>query len=78
MTVVAALFKASAPVMEALVGLTAGVMAYSIVKYGIRFTAIMRHGQAALQPDGTTLRPEHRVVRAEDEPGESASAPPGE
>lgn len=62
-TVVAALFKASAPVMEALIGLTAGVMVYSIIKYGIRFTAIMQHGTAALQPDGNTLRPEHRVVR---------------
>ena len=62
-TVLAALFKAAPAVMEALIGLTAGVMAYSIVKYGIRFTAIMRHGPAALEPDGTTLRPEHRVVR---------------
>lgn len=62
-TVVAALFKASPPVMEALIGLTAGVMAYSIVKYSIRFAAIMRHGAAALEADGNTLRPEHRVVR---------------
>ena len=64
-TVVAALLNASPAVMEALVGLTAAVMAYSIVKYGLRFTAIMRHGAAALEPDGNTLRPEHRVVHGE-------------
>ena len=61
-TVVAALLAASEPVMEALVGATAAVLAYSIVKYGVRFTAILRHGAAALEPDGTTLRREHRVV----------------
>lgn len=61
-TVVAALFRAPPAVMEALIGLTAAVMVYSIVKYGIRFTAIMRHGAAALEPDGTTLRSEHRVL----------------
>ena len=49
--------------MEALVGLTAAVMAYSIIKYGIRFVAIARHGAAALEPDGTTLRGEHHLVR---------------
>ena len=62
-TVVAALFAAPPRVMEALVGLTAAVMAYSIVKYGVRFAAILRHGPAALEADGNTLRPEHRVVR---------------
>ena len=61
-TVVAALLAAPPPVMEALVGLTAAVMAYSILKYGIRFVAIARWGAAALEPDGTTLRAEHRVV----------------
>ena len=67
-TIVAALLGAAPAVMEALIGLTAAVMAYSIVKYGIRFTAIMRHGDAALEPDGNTLRSEHRVVgRAEGE-----------
>jgi len=62
-TVLAALLGAAAPVMEALVGFTAAVMAYSIVKYGIRFNAIMRHGLAALEADGSTLRGEHRVLR---------------
>ena len=61
-TVVAALLGAPGPVMEALIGLTAAVMAYSIVKYGIRFAAILRHGPAALEPDGTTLRAEHQIV----------------
>ena len=61
-TVVAALLAAPAPVMEALVGLTAAVMAYSIVKYGVRFVAIVRHGPAALEADGSTLRPAHRVL----------------
>lgn len=61
-TVVAALFEAGPAVMEALVGLTAAVMVYSIVKYGIRFAAIMRHGAAALEADGNTLRREHHVL----------------
>lgn len=62
-TVVAALLNAAAPVMEALVGLTGAVMAYSVVKYAVRFRAIMRHGPAALEPDGNTLRPEYRLIR---------------
>ena len=65
-TVVVALLGeplATPRVMEALVGLTAAVMAYSVVKYAIRFAAIVRHGDAALEPDGSTLRHEHRVVR---------------
>ncbi len=61
-TVVAALLGAAPSVMEALVGLTAAVMAYSIVKYGLRFAAIMRYGGGALEADGNTLRREHRVV----------------
>ncbi len=61
-TVVAALLAAPEPVMGALVGLTAAVMAYSILKYSIRFVAIVRHGPAALEPDGTTLREEHHLV----------------
>ena len=64
-TVVVALLGrplAAPRVMEALVGATAAVMVYSVVKYGVRFRAILRHGPAALEPDGTTLRPEHRVV----------------
>ena len=61
-TVVAALLRASAPILEALVGLTAAVMAYSIVKYGVRFLAILRHGPAALEADGNTLRRRHRVI----------------
>ena len=65
-TVVVALLGlplATPRVMEALVGLTAAVMAYSIVKYGIRFAAILRHGAGALEADGSTLRREHQVVR---------------
>jgi CDP-diacylglycerol--glycerol-3-phosphate 3-phosphatidyltransferase len=61
-TVVAALLRAGPAVMDALVGLTAAVMAVSIVKYGVRFAAIMRHGPAALEADGNTLRARHRVV----------------
>ena len=61
-TVVAALLAAPPPVLDALVGLTAAVMAVSIVKYGVRFAAIVRHGPAALEADGNTLRPEHRVL----------------
>lgn len=61
-TIVAALLNASARIMEALVGLTAAVLVYSVVKYGIRFVAIMRHGLDALEDDGTTLRREHHVV----------------
>lgn len=64
-TVVAALFGAAPAVMEALIGLTSAVMAYSIVKYGVRFSAIMHHGTAALEEDGNTLRPEHRIVGRE-------------
>ena len=60
-TVVAALLGAGDRVMEALIGLTAAVMVYSIVKYGLRFVAIVRHGADALEADGTTLRPAHRV-----------------
>jgi CDP-diacylglycerol--glycerol-3-phosphate 3-phosphatidyltransferase len=61
-TVVAALLNAQPRIMEALVGLTAGVMAYSIVKYGVRFHAVMRHGRSALEDDGTTLRAQYRVL----------------
>ena len=61
-TVVAALLRAGPAVMDALVGLTAAVMVVSVVKYGVRFVAVMRHGPAALEADGNTLRPEHRVV----------------
>ncbi|MDT0632268.1 CDP-alcohol phosphatidyltransferase family protein [Rubrivirga litoralis] len=60
-TVVAALLAARPPVLDALVGLTAAAMAVSIVKYGLRFVAIVRHGPAALHADGNTLCPEHRV-----------------
>ncbi|PAP80835.1 hypothetical protein B1759_05545 [Rubrivirga sp. SAORIC476] len=63
-TVVAALLGAPERPMEALVGLTAAVMVYSIVKYSIRFAAIWRHGDAALEEDGSTLRAEHRVVKS--------------
>ena len=65
-TVVVALLGepfATPRVMEALVGLTAAVMAYSIVKYGVRFAAILRHGAAALEADGSTLRRGHQVVQ---------------
>ena len=58
-TVVVALLGepvATPRVMEALVGLTAAVMAYSVVKYTVRFVAIARHGAAALADDGTTVR----------------------
>ena len=65
-TVVAALLGAAPSVMEALVGFTAAVMVYSIVKYGLRFVAIMRHGPAALEADGNTLRRRHRVVPTTD------------
>ena len=61
-TVVAALLSAPGSIMEALVGLTAAVMVYSIVKYSVRFAAIMRHGADALEDDGSTLRREHHVV----------------
>ena len=61
-TVVAALLNAADPILEALVGFTAAVMAYSIVKYAVRFRAIMAHGADALEPDGTTLRPEYRLL----------------
>ena len=66
LTVVVALLGAplaTPRVMDALVGATAAVMAYSVVKYGVRFVAIARHGPAALSADGTTVRPEHRVVK---------------
>lgn len=62
-TVVAALLNAADSIMEALVGLTAAVMIYSMVKYSVRFVAIMRHGLAALEDDGSTLRREHHVVK---------------
>ena len=61
-TVLAALLGAADPVMEALVGLTAAVMVYSVVKYGVRFRAILRHGADALEADGSTLRARHRVL----------------
>jgi len=64
-TVLAALLAAPSGVMEALIGLTAAVLAYSIVKYAIRFRAILRYGADALAEDGNTLRPEHRVVGRE-------------
>ncbi|HEX8387350.1 MAG TPA: CDP-alcohol phosphatidyltransferase family protein [Rubricoccaceae bacterium] len=66
LTVVVALLGpplATPRVMDALVGATAAVLAYSILKYGVRFVAIARYGPAALGDDGTTLRPEHRVVK---------------
>ena len=66
LTVVVALLGepfATPRVMEALVGLTAAAMVVSVVKYVVRFAAIARHGAAALDADGTTLRPEHRVLR---------------
>ena len=66
-TVVAALLRAPESVMEALVGLTAAVMVYSVVKYGVRFVAIVRHGPDALGPDGTTVRAARRAARVEDE-----------
>lgn len=59
LTVVVALLGepfATPRLMEALVGLTAAVMAYSIVKYTVRFVAIARRGEAALADDGTTLK----------------------
>ncbi|MEO0558329.1 MAG: CDP-alcohol phosphatidyltransferase family protein [Bacteroidota bacterium] len=62
-TVVAALLNAPSAVMEALVGLTGAVMAYSIFKYGVRFRAIMRYGMDALEEDGTTLRREYAIPR---------------
>ena len=66
-TVIAALLAAAEPVMEALVGMTAAVMAYSIIKYSIRFVAIVKYGPAALEPDGTTLRPEHTILKQVEE-----------
>ena len=61
-TVLAALLNAGPRLMEALVGFTAAVMVYSVVKYSIRFQAIARYGADALEEDGTTLRAEHRVL----------------
>jgi CDP-diacylglycerol--glycerol-3-phosphate 3-phosphatidyltransferase len=55
-TVAAAVLKAPPGVMTALVGATTGAMAWSIVAYGIRFAAILRHGASALEADGTILR----------------------
>ena len=63
LTVVAALLRAPGPVMEAAIGLTAAVMAYSVVKYLVRFRAILRHGPDALEADGNTLRATHRLIR---------------
>ena len=63
LTVVAALLRAPAPVMEAAIGLTAAVMVYSVAKYLVRFRAILRYGRAALEADGNTLRAEHRLIR---------------
>ena len=59
LTVVVALLGAPVAtprVMEALIGATAAVMAYSVVKYTVRFVAIARHGAAALADDGTTAK----------------------
>ena len=61
-TVVAALLRAPASAMEALLWFTAAVLVYSIVKYGVRFRAIVRHGAAALSADGDALRPEHALL----------------
>ena len=63
LVVVAALVGAPPRVMEALLGLTAAVMVYSVVKYLVRFRAILRYGPAALEADGNTLRAEHRIVK---------------
>lgn len=63
LTVVAALLRAPAPVMEAVLGLTAAVMLYSVAKYLVRFRAILRYGRDALEADGNTLRAEHRLIR---------------
>ena len=55
LTVVVALLGepfATPRVMEALVGLTAAAMAYSLFKYTVRFVAIARYGAEAL-PEGT-------------------------
>lgn len=64
-TVLLALLRATPRVMEAMVGLTAAALVFSIVKYGIRFVAIMRHGAAALEEEEDVLKTEHRVLRAE-------------
>lgn len=61
-TVLAALLNSPPKIMEALIGLTAAAMAYSILKYGVRFHAIMRHGRDALEEDGSTLRTQYRVL----------------
>ena len=61
--VVAALVGAPPRVMEALLGLTASVMVYSVAKYLVRFRAILRYGRDALEADGNTLRREHRIVK---------------
>ena len=63
LTVVAALLRAPGPVMEAVIGLTAAVMVYSVAKYLVRFRAILRYGRDALEADGNTLRAEHRLIR---------------
>lgn len=63
-TVVAALLKAPPAVMGALVGLTAAAMVVSIVKYAVRFDAIMRRGAEALEPDGNTLRRDRKTSRS--------------
>lgn len=58
LTVLAALLRASPPVLGGLVGVTAAVMAVSIVEYSVRFRAIWRYGPAALGADGNALRRE--------------------
>ena len=59
LTVVVALLGepvATPRVMEALVGATAAVMGVSVVKYTVRFAAVMRHGEAALADDRPPAR----------------------
>lgn len=72
LTVLSALLAAPERIMEACIGLTAAAMAFSIVKYSIRFQAILRYGRAALMEDGNTLRPEYRLLR----PPSSSRPPP--
>ncbi|MFN3597922.1 MAG: CDP-alcohol phosphatidyltransferase family protein [Rubricoccaceae bacterium] len=59
-TVVLALVTAPAPVLGAAVTLTAAVMVFSMASYVVRFHAIWRHGAAALEADGNTLRAPYR------------------
>ena len=69
-TVVAALLRAPAGVMEALLWFTAAILVYSIVKYSVRFRAILRHGLDALDEADDVLRPEHPLLPRD-------TAPPG-